>query len=85
MKNELLLFITYLLFTFTMSAQDNLSGHYYADSGIYLKIEDESFKLIMPDNARNGWYSEIMAEGVIKQIDNSFIELNTNQDPISEV
>jgi len=38
----------------------------------------------MPNNAINGWNSEIMAEGTINKIGDSFLELNTNKNPIIE-
>lgn len=85
MKKIFLLIVIYLFIGLVLSAQNNLSGIYYSESGVQLKIENERFRLIMPNNARNGWYSEIMAEGIVKQIDNSFIELNSLPIPYMEV
>lgn len=80
MKKLCFLFLFFLFNIFISFAQNNLSGYYYSESGTYLDIEDDKFKLIMPNNAINGWYSNVMAEGIIKQVSASFIELNTDKD-----
>lgn len=77
LMKERLLIIACLFCNLILSAQNSLSGNYYSRAGICLRIEQDSFKLIMPNAARNGYYSEIMAEGKIKVINESFIELNS--------
>ena len=84
MKKIILFLIVYAFYIVEVSARNNLSGSYYAESGVYIEIKDKNFKLIMPNNAINGWNSEIMAEGTINKIGDSFLELNTNKNPIIE-
>ena len=84
MKRIILFLIVYAFYIVEVSARNNLSGRYYAESGVYIEIKDKNFKLIMPNNAINGWNSEIMAEGTINKIGDSFLELNTNKNPIIE-
>lgn len=84
MKKIILFLIIYTSYIVEVSAQNDLSGRYYAESGVYLEIKDKNFKLIMPNNAINGWNSGIMAEGTINKIGDSFLELNTNKNPIIE-
>lgn len=85
MKKIFLFFTIYILCNVTILAQVDLSGNYRYETGIMLKIEKDTFRLIMPNNARNGWYTEIMAEGEIKQINSSLIELNTGENVIWDV
>lgn len=79
--------IIILLFCISGSihSQINISGKFCDDSGIYLYIEDNTFKLIIPNPARNGIYSEIMAEDKFNQINKSFIELNSIVSPYEKV
>lgn len=80
MKRQCFLLIFSIFSVFVSFAQKELSGYYYSKSGTYIEIKNNMFKLIMPNNAINGWYSNVMAEGIIKQVSTSFIELNTDKD-----
>ena len=76
MKKRFLIIVS-VLYCLAVTGQDSLSGNYYNQAGVCLSIEQSSFKLIMPNAARNGYYSDIMAEGNLKYIDKSFVELNS--------
>lgn len=76
MKKRFLIIVS-ILYCLAISGQDNLSGNYYNEAGVCLNIKQDSFKLIMPNAARNGYYSDIIAEGDLKYIDKSFVELNS--------
>ncbi|MEI3341551.1 MAG: hypothetical protein V8R52_04690 [Coprobacter fastidiosus] len=60
MKRIILFLIVYASCIVEVSARIYLSGRYYAESGVYIEIKDKNFKLIMPNNAINGWNSERM-------------------------
>lgn len=64
-------------------SQESIDGNYYC-TGQVLIIENNRFKLIMPNHFRNGSYSEVMAEGTIKYVDHSFLELNSDKIPYIE-
>ncbi len=85
MKKNYLLFILFIFYSFIISAQNKLYGRYYSESGVYFEIKDDKFKLIMLNSAINGFYSDILAEGTMKYIDNSFIELNSLISPVYEI
>lgn len=66
-------------------SQINISGKFCDDYGIHLNIEKNTFKLIIPNAARSGIYSEVIAEGKISRINKSFIELNSTVEPHEKV
>lgn len=84
MKKLYLLFILFIFYSLIITAQNKLYGRYYSESGTYFEIKDDKFKLIMPNSAMNGFYSETLAEGSVKYINSSFIELNSLISPIYE-
>lgn len=65
-------------------SQKKIEGKYYKESGSYIEINNDYFKIILPNSASNGIYSEIRTEGRIQQIDNNFLELNSLKDPFIE-
>lgn len=84
MKQIFFIFTLLIFFYSTLLSQNELNGIYHSESGHYLKIRDSRFQLILPNNAMNGFFSEVLAEGVIKYINNSFIELNSSNSPTSK-
>lgn len=64
--------------------QKKIDGKYYDESGFYIEVVDKHFKMSLPNYARNGYNSEILAEGIIQPINGSFIELNSLKDPFLE-
>lgn len=79
---RLIFVICGILCNFTVFAQKNLDGIYYSSDESYIKIEKDSFWLIIPD--MNIWHTEIMAKGTIKPVGKSFIEINT-EDPHRDI
>lgn len=63
----------------------DLDGNYYNESGYCLQIKKDSFKLIVRETSPLTRSSEIWAEGTIRQIDESFIELNSRNSPWEKV
>ncbi|MFV0536196.1 MAG: hypothetical protein ACK5M3_02365 [Dysgonomonas sp.] len=85
MKKIILLIITSLSCILIQAQNKDISGNYYNESGFCLQIKKDSFKLIVREASPVTRSSEVWAEGVISQINESLIELNTINTPWERV
>lgn len=79
-KYAIILFL--LLLQLKVLSQKKIDGKYYHEYGTYIEIIDDHFKMISPNS--NVYYSNILAEGIIKPVDKNFIELNSQEEPFIE-
>lgn len=82
---KILVFFTACVFYSTVAlAQNDISGTYIDQYGMTLILDDGHFKLIQPNSAQRGFYSDVLAEGVFQRVDKSFVEFNSLGNPAFE-
>ena len=69
------LFICFNLYAFGQNK--DISGVYYAQSGMYIKVKNDNFYLIIPQTHSPVWFNDTLANCTFKWVDKNFIELNS--------
>ncbi|MDR2954998.1 MAG: hypothetical protein LBV43_07950 [Prevotella sp.] len=85
MRKNLFLIILMVFSELLIAQRKDLSGNYYNESEFCFQIEKDTFRFIVEDNSPRSRASDIWASGIIKRIDDSFIELNTINTPLEKV
>ncbi len=77
MKTQIILVICIYCFSTSLFGQKDISGTYYNDAGMQIKIEDNKFTYIISQSHSPIYHSDTLAECSIKRIDKNFIEINS--------
>lgn len=77
MKTQILLVIYICFFSTSLFGQKDISGTYYNEAGMQVKIEDNKYTYIIAQSHSPIYSSDTLAECSIKRIDKNFIEINS--------
>ena len=77
MRTQILLIICICCYCIPLLGQKDLSGNYYNELGMFIKIENNKFTYIIPQTHSPIFYSDTLAECTFERVDNNFIEINS--------
>ena len=77
MRIQILSIIFIFCFCITLFGQKDISGTYYNEYGVSIRIDNNKFTYIFPQTHSPIYSSDTLAECTIERVDNNFIEINS--------